>query len=144
VTQQGPFEKLNRQQGYVHDLMIKPQEERSNLDGEEISQAQHSTQPKLTLVDDVAKDKARKTGDLSVYAFYFRSIGSSRALVFILTALLLVFCQRFSRKYHLPCFGKPRTKIFHKRFGFSFGPKPIVLALACFLVSISYLLLQRV
>jgi len=99
VTQQGTLAKLNKEQGYVRDLMLKPQEEKSNLDGEKVSQSQHSAPLKLTLFDDIAKDKARKTGELSVYAFYFRTIGSSRGLVFLLTALLLVFCQRFSRTY---------------------------------------------
>jgi hypothetical protein len=106
VTQQGPFTKLNKVQGSVHDLMLEPQEEKGNSDSGEVSQPQHPIQRKLAQVDNIGKDKAKRIRDLSVYAFYFRSIGFTRGLVFLLTALLLVFSQRFSRKYRLSCFTK--------------------------------------
>lgn len=46
-----------------------------------------------------AKDLQRKTGDLEVYKYYFKSIGSAKLVVFVVFVLLNVLSSSFSRKY---------------------------------------------
>lgn len=48
-----------------------------------------------------AKDKARRTGDLKCYAAYGRSMGWTRAFMFLLSAVAFASTSKFSRKYFL-------------------------------------------
>ena len=50
-----------------------------------------------------ARDLKRRTGDLAVYKYYLKSIGSRNLIVFVLFVVLNVFSSSFSRKY-LPIF----------------------------------------
>lgn len=46
-----------------------------------------------------ARDLKRRTGDLAVYKYYFKSIGPRNLIVFVLFVVLNVFSGSFSRKY---------------------------------------------
>jgi hypothetical protein len=46
-----------------------------------------------------ARDLKRRTGDLAVYEYYLKSIGSRNLIVFVLFIVLNVFSASFSREY---------------------------------------------
>jgi hypothetical protein len=46
-------------------------------------------------------DLTRKTGDVAVYKYYFKSIGLASAVLFFCSAAILVFATYFPRKYNL-------------------------------------------
>jgi ATP-binding cassette, subfamily C (CFTR/MRP), member 1 len=46
-----------------------------------------------------ARDLKRRTGDLAVYKYYLKSIGSRNLVIFVLFVVLNVFSGSFSRKY---------------------------------------------
>ena len=46
-----------------------------------------------------ARDLKRRTGDLAVYKYYLKSIGSRNLIIFVLFVVLNVFSGSFSRKY---------------------------------------------
>lgn len=45
-----------------------------------------------------AQDLARRSGDLAVYRYYFKSIGATKMLMFVIFVFLNVFCASFSGK----------------------------------------------
>ena len=49
--------------------------------------------------DDDRKALATRTGDKSIYKFYFRSIGVGWFMTFVATTIAGTFCSHFSRKF---------------------------------------------
>lgn len=57
----------------------------------------NAKQPAQPTPSSSAKDKARSTGDLKCYAAYGRSMGWTRACIFLLFAVAFAFTSKFSR-----------------------------------------------
>ena len=55
------------------------------------------TSTKEATVKDQAQDLARRTGDMAVYAYYMKSVGWPKAMVFAGFTALAVFASSFSR-----------------------------------------------
>ncbi|PYH48181.1 ABC transporter-like protein [Aspergillus saccharolyticus JOP 1030-1] len=59
--------------------------------------SENSTQPLSSTSKPLAKDIARQKGDLSIYAYYMKSVGTYNLLVYLLLNCLYVFCTRFGQ-----------------------------------------------
>lgn len=64
----------------------------------EVEDVAEDAAPKYTVkvaISDVQQDRTRKTGDLSLYVYYFKIIGVMRGFCFILPACAFTFCLSF-------------------------------------------------
>jgi hypothetical protein len=50
------------------------------------------------MANDEEQDLTRQTGDLTVYSYYFKSVGFWKMLIFVFFCFLNVFSSSFSRK----------------------------------------------
>jgi ATP-binding cassette, subfamily C (CFTR/MRP), member 1 len=99
IMEQGSFEELNRQEGYVSSLALQ------QLKGDDFDtgQVDTATQKKEQLFPDVQVDEInRGNGDFSVYLYYFRTVGiPAMALFFFLEASYAVLATFPSKFYPL-------------------------------------------
>jgi ATP-binding cassette subfamily C (CFTR/MRP) protein 1 len=94
IAQQGTFEELRDQEGYVKNLLL----------GTEQSIAETRPTAKLTkkkkppikgiTANDVS-DLTRKTGDIAVYKYYFRTVSLLGVFCFLTSTAIFVFTQFF-------------------------------------------------
>jgi len=68
-----------------------PERSLSGKDGASIIEA--------TKTNNAAQDLIRKTGDLTVYKYYFKSVGLLPMVIFVFFVLLEVFSGNFSSNY---------------------------------------------
>lgn len=96
IVEQGTFEELNKSDGYVRSFAVQ-----------EATTHPHDTEPagKLTLgpmspspLVDAMDDKKRQLGDLSVYNYYFRTVGTWTTFVFFFFAAAHGFFYSFPSK----------------------------------------------
>ncbi|KAH8799341.1 putative multidrug resistance protein [Xylogone sp. PMI_703] len=93
VAEQGNFDTLRAKDGYISSLILHETMEQPHITPVEVSA---KSRPKIKSVtqDDVT-DLTRKTGDITVYKYYFKSIGWPRAAVFFCSTAFQVFCTYF-------------------------------------------------
>jgi ATP-binding cassette subfamily C (CFTR/MRP) protein 1 len=112
ITEQGSFEQLRTQDGFVNKIILQPELLQSKAD--EIIPADGSSNrpspaaPKAlrgpTASD--AADLARRIGDISVYKYYLHAIGWKSASISIGVSVIYTFAARFPRKsFHFRYFG---------------------------------------
>ena len=95
VIEEGTFEKLNMNRGYVHSVYVNGPAISTPVSEEQNPSTKDAvTITKSGLTEEV-KDQ-RKTTDFSIYSYYFRSIGAYRVFVFIVLVTL------FSVLYDFP------------------------------------------
>jgi ATP-binding cassette subfamily C (CFTR/MRP) protein 1 len=81
---------------YISNLILHPVAEQPHPVPAEVSP---KSRPKIKgVTQDDATDLTRKTGDIAVYNYYFKSIGWPSAVMFFCSAALLVFNTYFPRE----------------------------------------------
>lgn len=95
IAQQGSFEKLREQEGYVKNLLLGT--EQNTTATRPITKAtQRKKKPPIKGVtaNDMS-DLTRRTGDIAVYKYYFKSVSVFGTLCFLGSTVLFVFTQFF-------------------------------------------------
>ncbi|KAL8856229.1 MAG: hypothetical protein Q9178_007146 [Gyalolechia marmorata] len=106
IAEQGSFDELNATGGYVSSLDLPPADWR--MRSQPVTSLDHlmsstsvdtipSLPPTKELVDDPDSEfeANKRTGDLSIYAYYARSVGWVSVITFIVAISAYVFCVSF-------------------------------------------------
>ena len=95
IAQQGSFEELREQEGYVKNLLLGTEQSTSETKPTATA-VQEKKKPAIKGVtaNDVS-DLTRKTGDIAVYKYYFQSVSVFGIFCFIGSTALFVFTQFF-------------------------------------------------
>jgi ATP-binding cassette subfamily C (CFTR/MRP) protein 1 len=104
ILQQGSFQTLNLQDGYVQNLLLNSDTNESSSKSpsaatEEIERNDHVAKVKITEQD---QDLLRKTGDSTLYKYYLKSVGWKDGISILLLSIGAQFCVYFPREYFLP------------------------------------------
>jgi ATP-binding cassette subfamily C (CFTR/MRP) protein 1 len=93
IAEQGTFHELNKTDGYVRSFSVQQNKRTSEIP---------ETLGKLTLAPiqtsplaDAMDDKKRQLGDMSVYLFYFRTLGPIVTILFFVYSALYGFFATF-------------------------------------------------
>lgn len=134
IAQQGNFSELQTSDGYIRDLLLRPAKEN---DVTEARDQRIKPRPKISgPAQTEAFDLTRKTGDMAVYSYYFKSIGWPSALSLLLFAAVTTFMMYFPRQYSTFLY-YPDTNTGQK-YGLSGGQRIKVVTWESTLVSISF------
>ena len=96
VCEQGSYDELDRLQGYVYALKTKS--DRSSASGSEEKPVPVEMQSSAAAakVADQQHDLARRTGDLTVYKYYAKSIGWVYGIYLVVTTIFFTFGLKFA------------------------------------------------
>jgi ATP-binding cassette subfamily C (CFTR/MRP) protein 1 len=107
IAEQGTFETLRSQNGFVSNLLLHPElleskphseaEANGGIDSKSKASTTIPKAPNGATVNDVA-DLTRRIGDFSVYKYYLKSIGWKIALVTITSCFVYMLAQSFPRR----------------------------------------------
>jgi ATP-binding cassette subfamily C (CFTR/MRP) protein 1 len=104
IAQQGNFGDLASQEGYIKNILLEPQIIPKAI---QTINGHLDEQPRAQgVVQNEIGDLTRKTGDMAVYKYYFKSIGWASIFGFIGTSAIFAFATYFPRK----------EEVFHKIF----------------------------
>jgi ATP-binding cassette subfamily C (CFTR/MRP) protein 1 len=94
IAQQGTFEELRDQEGYVKNLLVGT--EQSSAETKPTAKVTMKKKPPIKGVtaNDVS-DLTRKTGDIAVYKYYFRTVSLFGVFCFLTSTAIFVFTQFF-------------------------------------------------
>jgi len=94
IAQHGSFEELREQEGYINSLLLGT--EQTTTDTKPAAKPAEKKKPPIKGVtaNDVS-DLTRKTGDVAVYKYYFKSISVFGTVCFLSSTALFVFTQFF-------------------------------------------------
>ena len=107
VKEQGSFDELNSGNGFVQSLVLgngtlAPREE--TVTSPEKPETLEATRKSIARNDE---DLNRRTGDLSIYKYYFKSIGWRHGFFYLGLSTCFIFFYKFPRKvfgiHTLPC-----------------------------------------
>jgi ATP-binding cassette subfamily C (CFTR/MRP) protein 1 len=97
VAQQGNFHELQKQDRYISSLLVG-----AARGTEETTTRPNPPSKKKPVIKGITQndvtDLTRKTGDLAVYKYYFKSINRPGLLSFLVCTALFVFGTYFPRK----------------------------------------------
>ena len=93
ILEEGTFEHLNTSQGYVRSFSVEQGKRNSEI-SEPIGERTLGTMVKSPLAD-AMDEKKRQMGDISIYAYYFRSIGGISTFLFFVCSALMGFFSTF-------------------------------------------------
>jgi len=104
IAEQGNFEDLRQQNGFVNKIILKPELLHSNAD--KIEQTEFSTKAPSPSTSKAlrgptasdADDLSRRIGDTAVYKYYLRAIGWKIALVNGTGAFIYMLSATFPRE----------------------------------------------
>jgi len=97
VLEQGTFEQLNKLDGYVKSFSVQQGKRNSEIITEPLGKRTLGTMVASPLVD-AMDEKKRQLGDLSVYKYYFRSIGWFATFMFFALSAICGFFLTFPSK----------------------------------------------
>ncbi|KAG9248121.1 P-loop containing nucleoside triphosphate hydrolase protein [Calycina marina] len=98
ISQQGTFEELQKAPGYVRGLNINPP---TGLSSKKVAMPRTDSggarEVPATVIETElgVSNLARQTGDLSIYAYYFKTIGWRLSMFFLLAVVGFAFCNTF-------------------------------------------------
>jgi ATP-binding cassette subfamily C (CFTR/MRP) protein 1 len=100
VIEQGTFNQLNLQDGYVQGLLLKQQERKMSVDAPELSpETLHSRLPAgAAVVLDQQRELSRQMGDSRLYLYYLKSIGWQLGVSQLVISVCYTFLEFFPRK----------------------------------------------
>jgi len=93
VLEQGTFEHLNASQGYVRSFSVQQAKRNSEI-SEPLGKRTLGAIIKSPLAD-AMDEKKRQMGDMSIYAYYFRSIGWFSTFLFFVYSAMMGFFSTF-------------------------------------------------
>jgi hypothetical protein len=99
VVEQGTFEELNKSNGYVRSFSVQQSKEQFQ-NTEPAGKSTLGPMPTSALVD-AMDDKKRQLGDLTVYMYYFRTLGKTVSFLFVFFAASHGFFYSFPSKPRL-------------------------------------------
>ena len=104
VVEQGKFQELNAIDGYVRSFAI--QHAKSYPDAVEDAPSKITLEPKqIPALVDAMDEKKRQLGDMSVYMYYFKSIGTMTTILFFLYSALFAGLSTIRSEYYaIPLF----------------------------------------
>jgi ATP-binding cassette subfamily C (CFTR/MRP) protein 1 len=94
IVQQGSFEHLNANPGYVQSLLVQEQDVRTGAQGNNENILAGLSEE----LEETPDADSRMTGDLSVYLYYAKAIGIWRAIIFLLLMGTYVFFLSYPGK----------------------------------------------
>ena len=104
VAEQGTFEGLRLQQGFVSSILFqpdRPKEEHDGVSADSNLAGATSNAIKGPTANDLM-DLTRRTGDVAVYGYYLKSIGWKSAMLFIFSTVVVAFSLNFPRMLPKP------------------------------------------
>jgi len=108
IVEQGTFHSLSLQNGYVQNLFIDYQAQETQ--SESILDISEDIRKDLTTAAiknfEQEEDLLRKTGDMTLYKYYLRSVGWKDGITILVLTIGAQFCVYFPRKNHaiIVCF----------------------------------------
>ena len=107
ISEQGSFKELNASGGFISELDLEPvswnlKAKERKLDdiifsatkAPEIPEPTEMTSPERDM-EDIQLEGNRRTGDLSVYYYYIKTVGTLAVIIFIIAISTYVFCYSF-------------------------------------------------
>lgn len=124
VSQQGTYEQLRSESGFVRGLSFEERRVAGDLKGnQKPHDASTTTRSAQGPTQEQIQDLSRRTGDFSIYRYYFRSIKKSSSIYFISSNVIYAFCYGYLRSSSairhsrlLTCGRGLATTFHHKRF----------------------------
>lgn len=102
VAQQGTFNQLKSSPGYIQDVLSQKdttnQVSGKSIDADFISDDTSDPLEELSVFNEPTEDMSRRTGDMTVYKYYFATAGWIHAIVFFSISVAFVFTVSFPRK----------------------------------------------
>lgn len=101
IVEQGNFSSLDLQHSYVQSLIVdsEPKEPQPG-NGENVSQdARHDPATAAVESREPQADLLRKTGDMTLYKYYLKSVGWKDGLTILALTAGAIFCTYFPRRY---------------------------------------------
>ena len=96
LTQQGTYEDLRSQEGFISSLLLQPPHTDDNTQTPSHQDSKIGEQEDHD--EDDAMDLTRKTGDVAIYSYYLQSFGWVSALIFFGCAAGSSFTLSFPRE----------------------------------------------
>lgn len=94
ATEQGNFQHLNANEGYVSSFNLSPPE--WDYEPRYTDKEYHNEKMVATLSSQVIEDdSSRRTGDVAVYLYYVNAVGWIPTLIFVIAISAFVFCLSF-------------------------------------------------
>jgi ATP-binding cassette subfamily C (CFTR/MRP) protein 1 len=96
ISQQGGFEQLNLQSGYVRDLFLEEEKIKVKAVQTEPTESEQSEEPaETTPKASEEADLLRRTGEVAVYKYYLQSVGWKHGLGLLALKSLWAFTEAF-------------------------------------------------
>ncbi|KAH8701351.1 P-loop containing nucleoside triphosphate hydrolase protein [Phaeosphaeriaceae sp. PMI808] len=139
VAEQGTFEQLNSSGGYVSTFILPPPswdylpEYSNELDL--TSYSKNAAQQQMT-EDSLEEGAARRTGDVTVYLYYIRSVGWVATWIFIISITIFTFCNSFPHIW-LKWWAVENTLHPNNRLGYWLGIYSVLGGIAIFFLLVS-------
>ncbi|MCJ1433569.1 hypothetical protein MMC27_002932 [Xylographa pallens] len=99
VAEQGSFDQLRSLQGFVSNLTSHQPSGESNIQEEQSDDTPQSNSPLPVENPALAQDLTRRTGDISVYQYYFKSIGWRLGSIMLSVLILVTFASTFPQEW---------------------------------------------
>ena len=96
IVEQGSFQTLNAKNGYVHNLFLghaHDQKQDENPQSEEKTNGGVPAKPMAPVT--VSTDKKRQTGDITTYLYFFKNIGWSTTVIWLILEASWAFLFTF-------------------------------------------------
>ena len=103
VSQQGTFDSFGHDHGPLHDLMVESRDTKSQTVSESDKLTENSTvnlTATVSKIDESKDDLLRQTGDLTLYKYYFQSVGWKDGAAILVLSVGSQFCSYFSRTFY--------------------------------------------
>jgi ATP-binding cassette, subfamily C (CFTR/MRP), member 1 len=104
IAEQGRFDDLNSTGGYVSSFTLPTSDWDYKPEGDVTYNTQayaHIPPNPNQLTDNLEAEANRRTGDVSIYLYYIRSIGWWPTIIFIVAITAFIFCISFPSEYTL-------------------------------------------
>lgn len=100
IIESGTFKSLDLQNGYVQSLFVEKQTKKSATGDESTDAGEFSKSSAVIEVKEETpgNDLLRKTGDFTLYKYYFKSIGTGPAIGILALTTIAMFLQYFPRE----------------------------------------------
>jgi ATP-binding cassette subfamily C (CFTR/MRP) protein 1 len=101
VIEQGTFASLDLQGGYVQSLIIEAQAKKpqSHSTSDALENARDDRDTTAVRDTEAEDDLLRKTGDMTLYKYYLKSVGWKDGITILLLTLSARFCLYFPREH---------------------------------------------
>jgi ATP-binding cassette subfamily C (CFTR/MRP) protein 1 len=96
IVEQGTFDELNKSNGYVRSFSVQHVKYQTQPT-EPAGKLTLGPRPKFKLLD-AMDEKKRQLGDLTVYRYYFRALGTITTFLFVLFSVIHGFFFSFPSK----------------------------------------------